>query len=337
MTTDEVDVPATADCGADHAAARARVRAFETSLRADEAGARRERAADRRLALEWFVLIAVTYGLIYGVRPVWLKAALLLPWSLYVSLALDNITHYMNHWPPFRSRAASALFRWSGLLVLFNPLEIRAIHHEHHRAYNRLDPDERPFGPADRGRSFGLHLLVVALDGVRLLWPWRAMDACVTALRRRRPREWLEVVMLRALMPAWFLALAILDWRDTLFFFLPSVIVIGSFGSYVMNLTDHIPGDPTHTFRLATWTEPRTPGETFFSAVNHQTCATHLTHHLFPRIHWVHLRALQAKLAPIYERQRAPRSLLVNSALVGNPLAWARVLREIARRRFDLE
>ncbi|HRI62173.1 MAG TPA: fatty acid desaturase, partial [Saprospiraceae bacterium] len=187
-----------------------------------------------------------------------------------------------------------------------NPLEIRAIHHEHHRAYNRLDNDERAFGPADRGKSFGWYVIEIAFDGLRILNPFREMQPSVVALRRRRPGQFREVLVMRGLFTAWFVVLVLLDWRDTLFFYLPSVVLIGSFGSTVMNLTDHIPGDPSHTFRLATWTEPRTRTESLFSAVNHQTCATHLTHHLFPRIHWVHLRALQAQLAPIYERHRAP-------------------------------
>ena len=63
---------------------------------------RRQAIADRLLALEWLLLIAVTYLLVFGPLPWPLKLVLLIPWSLYSSLALDVAVHYFNHWPPFR-------------------------------------------------------------------------------------------------------------------------------------------------------------------------------------------------------------------------------------------
>ncbi len=335
-TAHTFEVFSAADCGADQTEARAIARAFEAALRTDKAARQRERAGGLQLAFEWFVLIAVTYTIIYAVRPAWLKLALLLPWSLYASLALDNITHYANHWPLFRAPALDALWRWSGLLVFFNPLEIRAIHYDHHRAYARADNDERVFGAMDRDRSFWRYLASGAFDGLRLLWPLRAMEPCVAMLKQRRPAHYREVVALRFASVLWLALLVALDWRDTLFYFVPFVLVVGSFGSLVMNLTDHIPGDAHHPFRLATFLEPGTRAEAFYSSVNHYTAATHLTHHLFPGVHWVHLPALQRRLAPIYLRHGAPRSLLVNSTLVGNPIRFTRLLRELERRRFDL-
>ena len=50
---------------------------------------RRQAVADRLLALEWVLLIAVTYLLVFGPLPWPLKLVLLAPWSLYSSLALD--------------------------------------------------------------------------------------------------------------------------------------------------------------------------------------------------------------------------------------------------------
>jgi fatty acid desaturase len=60
--------------------------------------------------------------------------------------------------------------------------------------------------------------------------------------------------------------------------------------------------------------------------VNHFTAATHLTHHLFPQVHWIHIRRLQRRLRRLYLRHEAPHSLIVNSMLLGNPLALLRVL-----------
>jgi fatty acid desaturase len=317
--------------------ARGIARDFEAALRDDPSVPGRTRRAGLRLAVEWFVIIAVTYLLIYAVRPAGLKLALLIPWSIYASLALDNITHYANHWPLFRSAAANLLWRASGVLVFFNPLEIRAIHSDHHRAYSRPDNDERVFGPEQRGQSFARYLFFESLDGLRVLVPWRALAAPVVAVAARRPDHLREIRAIRAAFLGWFALLVAVDWRDTLLYFVPFVLLVGSFASLVMNLTDHIPGDSHHPFRFATYLDPATRSEEVFSAINHQTCATHLTHHLFPRVHWIHLRALQERLLPVYRRNGAPRSLIVNSALVGNPIGLTRVLLELSRRRFDLQ
>ncbi len=340
MLSDRADtfaVFATASCRADQGEARAIARAFEAGLRGDPAERRRERVGGLRLAGEWFLLIAVTFAIIYAVEPTWLKVALLLPWSLYASLALDNIAHYANHWPLFRSAALNALWRVSGALMFFNPLEIRAIHSDHHRAYSRADNDERVFAATDRQRSFWGYLAGGALDGLRLLLPWRGMEQSVAALAQRHPAGYREVIALRYASVAFFVLLVGLDWRNTLFFYVPAVLIVGSLGSLVMNLTDHIPGDARHPFRFATFIEPVTRREAMLSSINHHTAATHLTHHLFPGVHWVHLPALQRQLAPIYARHGAPRSRILNSTLIGNPLRFAWLLWDLEQRRFDLQ
>lgn len=324
------------ECGADQTAARRIARAFDERLRNDGAARRRERLTGLGLALEWLVIVGLTYVMVFAMRPLAVKLLLLIPWSLYSSLALDNITHYANHWPLFRSRLGNALWRASGVLVFFNPLEIRAIHQEHHRAYARADNDERVFAASDRGRSFWGYLTTGALDGLKLLWPLRPMDPCVQALRQRQPAHYREVMAVRFAMLLWFIFLLVLDPINTLCFLVPAVLMVGSLGSLVMNLTDHIPGDSHHPFRLATFLEPTTPAERFFSQVNHYTAATHLTHHLFPAVHWMHLPRLQRQLADIYVRHGAPRSLLINSTLLGNPFAFVRLARELDRRRFEI-
>lgn len=332
---DQGGIVAPDDGSADRIEARDLARTFSAALRGSPEADRGERAAGLLLAAEWFAIVAVTYGLVYWVRPPWLKAVLLLPWSLYAAFALDNITHYANHWPLFGTPAFNVLWRLSGVLVFFNPLEIRAIHGEHHRAYSRADGSERPFGEADRGHSFWVYLAVGALEGFALLWPLRKMEPCVSALAHRRPAEHREVVVLRWTFLGWFLLLLVLDPLDTLIFLTPALLVIGSFASLVMNLTDHIPGDARQPFLLATCLEAVSPFEKLVSAVNHQTCATHLTHHLFPGVHWIHLRALQHRLGRLYLRNGTPRSLMVNSTLLGNPLRLITVLRELERHRFD--
>jgi fatty acid desaturase len=334
-TAPEFHVFETAACREDQDRARATARAFEQELRANPDAARRERRAGLQLALEWCALLAVSLGLIYGPLPLLAKVLLLVPWSLYAALAFDNITHYANHWPLFGVRALDALWRWSGVLVFYHALEIRAIHNDHHRAYARADNDERIFGARERGRSFALYLVQGALGGLRALLPWRAMDASVASLRTKRPDQHREIVLQRWTSALLFAALAWLAPLETLALYVPAILLMGSLGSLVMNLTDHIPGDAQHPFRLATYLQPRTRAERFYDAVNHHTAATHLSHHLYPTVHWVHLPALQARLAPIYARQGAPLSRLRNSTLLGNPLAFARLLLELRRIRFQ--
>src|SRR5436305_4638504 len=86
---------------------------------------RRQKQADALLALEWVAIIACTHLLVYGSLPWALKAALLVPWAIYSSLALDVAIHYFNHWPPFRRAPANAALRALGILVLTSPLEVR--------------------------------------------------------------------------------------------------------------------------------------------------------------------------------------------------------------------
>jgi fatty acid desaturase len=322
-------------CREDQAAARAIARAFEAELRADPTVARRERRAGLRLAVEWGLLLALSFALIYGPLPFGWKALLLVPWSLYASLAFDNITHYANHWPLFGVRALDALWRWSGVLVFYHPLEIRAIHNDHHRAYARADNDERIFGARERGSSFALYLLRGAAGGLRALWPLRAMDASVALLRAKRPEQHREILLQRWTSTVLFALLLWFAPLETLALYVPAMLLVSSLGSLVMNLTDHIPGDAHHPFRLATYLQPRTRAERFYDAVNHHTAATHLTHHLYPNVHWSHLPALQERLAPAYERQGAPRSMLLDSTLIGNPLAFLRLLRRLNARRFE--
>jgi hypothetical protein len=54
-----------------------------------------------------------------------------------------------------------------------------------------------------------------------------------------------------------------------------------------------------------------------------------------PDMHWVHLLARQARSAPVYARQAAPRSQLLDSTSIGDPSPFASVLRVLRKRRFE--
>jgi fatty acid desaturase len=293
---------------------------------------RRQNRANRLLALEWVLLIAITYLLVYGPLPWAAKAVLLIPWSIYSSLALDVAIHYFNHWPPFRSAWLNAALRAVGILVFTSPLEVRYHHWEHHR-YN--DPDDDPQATLARIQTApGLRgWLVLArylgLEVVRSAWgylPLSSLPPYITVLRRTKPAHYWEIVATRWAVPIWMAVLLALRWRETLFLLLPASLLVSLLASFLMNLTDHAPSDLRHPFRQATYLEPRLRGSRLFSSVNHHTAATHLTHHLFPQVHWIHVSRLQRRLRPLYARYQSPHSLIVNSMLLGNPLALLGVL-----------
>ncbi|HZF09610.1 MAG TPA: fatty acid desaturase [Thermoanaerobaculia bacterium] len=298
---------------------------------------RRQNRANALLALEWVGIIAGTYLLVYGPLPWAAKAVLLVPWSIYASLALDVAIHYFNHWPPSSRPWANVALRAVGVLALTSPLEVRYHHWEHHR-YN--DPDDDPQLTLAHIRSApgwrGLLRLVryLGLEVVRSAWgylPLSPLPPYIAELRRAKPADYWEIVATRWAVPAWILVLLVLRWRETLFLFLPATMVVALLASFLMNLTDHAPSDLRHPFRQATYLEPRTRRERLFSWVNHFTAATHLTHHLFPQVHWLHVRRLQRRLRPLYTRYEAPHSLIVNSILLGNPVALLGVLGALRR------
>jgi fatty acid desaturase len=318
-------------CRADFDAARRLAAAHVRATRADPRAAARERLSGHWLALEWLFLLVVTYALVYTGLPWWFKLTALIPWSLYAGFSLDCITHYANHWPLFRASWANAAWRLSAVAVLFNPREIHHIHLEHHRTYNRPDGGDVPYTAEMVGHSLWPHFARELLTSLRILNPLRPLADEVAALARTQPSELREVRRMRWAFPLWLALLFALDPWNTLLYFVPFVIMIGGFASELMNWTDHYPGDPLHPFRLATHCEPTTRAERCFARLNHRTAATHLTHHLFPAVHWVHLADLQRTLAPIYARHGAPRSLLLTSLIIGNPWRLYTTIRAIDR------
>lgn len=300
---------------------------------------RRQARADRLLAAEWVGLIAVTYAIVFSPIAWALKIALLIPWSLYSSLAMDVAVHYFNHWPPFRREGLNVLLRALGILVFFSPLEVRYHHWQHHR-YN--DPFDDPqtalqaIAARPGWRSWAALGRYLGLETARSVWgffPWSGIPPYIRSLKTSKPAHWREIAITRWAGPCWLVVLLILRPAETAFLLIPATLLVAPLGSFIMNLTDHAPSDLTHPFRQATWLEPRTRMERLISFVNHQTAATHLTHHLFPQVHWIHMPRLQRRMRKLYTRYDAPSSMVVNTTLLGNPLALLRVLGSLKRLR----
>jgi len=314
----------------------ARIAARHAALQRQPAARRRQRLAAAALLAELLANIAVTYALVYAPLPWWLKAILLAPWSIYSALSLDNVIHYLNHWPLGRRDWINLLVRALHVPLLLTPLEIHYHHWQHHKniaSEGDVADDIRAL--AWRGALPGLAMARFAIAyvarGFRDGAPWAPLPDYIVALRATRPAHYAEIRAVRWAGLFWLVGLLLLDPRDTFIFFVPAVVIMPPFASLLMNLTDHIPSVLSHPFRQATHFEPRTRAERFLSALNRHTAATHLTHHLFPHVHWAHLAPLQRDLGPIYARHQAPRSLILNTALIGNWFAFLRVWRQVER------
>ena len=140
-------------------------------------------------------------------------------------------------------------------------------------------------------------------------------------LKRKRPPLYREIVATRWLALAWAVVLLAVDWQSTLLVFFPLTLLVAPFASNAMSLTDHVPGNPAHPFQLATYFEPRTPWQRLMCRINHHTAATHLTHHLFPQVHWTQLPRLQRRLSPLFRKHHAADVVGLQLAVPGQSAA----------------
>lgn len=292
--------------------------------------------SDVRMNVEWLAVIAVTYWLVFLANAWYWKLALI-PWSIYSSLALDSIVHNINHWPTFRSRTMNQIWRLSGILVFLIPLSIRYHHWDHHKAYDLNDDPQDELRRIRRhggwGAIWGLGRYLAKEIGSSLwdLMPWTRHPENIQRLRAARPAHFREIALSKWARLVLFLILLAVDPFDTLCFFTPAIILLPVLASFVMNLTDHLPAQLDHPFRQATYYEPATWLERTMSTLNHHTAATHLTHHLFPQVHFAFAPRLQRRLLPLYERHGAPRSFIINTVLCGNPISLGLTLHKIMR------
>jgi fatty acid desaturase len=291
----------------------------------------RKGAASIGLVAELVAHILITYWLVFFVQPVWLKIALLVPYALFSTFCVDSIIHNLNHWPAFRSPVLNALVRALFIPLFCSPLEIWHNHREHHFSRDAGKPtDTRDVLDSPGVAGAKIYLFVARQTWLSLAgaMPWSPLPAVQHRVSRR---DKMEIAATRT--ASWLLLGALLwfDPVDTLLFFVPCVFIASRVGSEVINLTDHIPGNWNEPFLQATWLEPANGWQRFLAKVNRSTASTHLTHHLFPSVHWIDLNRLQSALAPIYRRQKAPASLFVNSIILGNWFALLVVLRNVER------
>ena len=294
------------------------------------------------MQLEWYAHLLLTYLLIYG-TDAWYAKVLLLPWSIYSALALDSIIHNVNHWPPPPRWHIYLVWRWSAILLGMVPLSIKYQHWVHHRSY---DLEEDPQNELRRicatsrlkfAFLLGRYVAREVGSSIKDLIPGIQQAGMTWRLRVTRPADYYEIIASQWLRAVLIACLLFADPYDTICFFIPVVVLVPPVVSNLMNLTDHLPAQLDHPFRQATYFHPGSSFERALCSLNHYTAATHLTHHLFPDIHFAFLHRLQSRLLPIYRRHEAPKSLIITTVLCGNPLALGCVFAGIIRHSGDFE
>src|SRR6185503_384610 len=132
-------------------------------------------------------------------------------------------------------------------------------HWLHHKLNNSAEDPITTLESSIRHQSFWTFVVKHTVLYPWYSMPWAPMSPTVTPLRKTRPRHYWEIVAVRWACLAWAIVLLAIDWRDTLFFMLPLTLLVSPFASDTMSLTDHVPGDPEHPFRQATYLEPVRP------------------------------------------------------------------------------
>lgn len=293
-----------------------------------------ESKADKFLALEFIVITLLTLLFIFYFKSVYLKLLILIPWSIYSSLTIDNIIHYYNHSNFFRNRWANLIWRSFGILT-FNFITEQKYHHwQHHKFDNTLDDPLTTLKSETEHQTF--HEFVIKdifYYYVDLIPMSKFLPDYIKKLKLSKTFDYVEILINRLACLIFLVVILFLDFHNAIFFYIPFVILIPPIVTFTMSLTDHVPGNPSHTFQLATYLNPQSKLEKLYSFLNHYSAATHLTHHLFPYVHWLYLPKLQRRISNYYTKFDSPQSIVINSFLIGNPFSLLNIITEVKKHK----
>jgi len=291
--------------------------------------------SDKFLAIEFLAITFLTFIFIFYLDSLYLRLIILIPWSIYSSLTIDNIIHYYNHSNFFSSSWINILWRSLGILTFNFILEQKYHHWQHHKFDNSLDDPLTTLKSENEHQTF--HEFVLKdifhfyVDTIPLN---KFLPDYIKKLKLTKSKEYFEILVNRLACLLFLMTLFVVDFYNTLFFYVPFVILIPPIVTFTMSLTDHVPGNPNHKFQLATYFNPQNKLERIYSFVNHYSAATHLTHHLFPYVHWSCLPELQSRITKYYIKFNAPKSIIINSFLLGNPFILFKIVTEIKNQRY---
>jgi len=211
------------------------------------------------------------------------------------------IAHNFLHTPFFSARWLNSLFSVVNSLGLGIPQSLYRVHHLHHHKFNNDAVDPATGTTRDQTSTYRYSTTPPAEEGIltySLLGPFRSDVGFLVEGARRQGRirlAALEGVALAVMA----LALAVLNFKGFLFFFMP-VWYLGSCASLAENYLEHHGARPGS--RLTDSVSSYGPVYNFIWFNN----GYHQEHHFRPQMHWTQVPALRPQLPPSSERRVAP-------------------------------
>ncbi|HEY3595529.1 MAG TPA: fatty acid desaturase, partial [Polyangiaceae bacterium] len=233
----------------------------------------------------------------------------------------ESCLHYAVHTPVFQKKLMNGLHRltWS---VFPLPVVLYRREHFHHHRYNNLSHDQTTTLDASGTKHVSVFRYVA-----RNISSTRDFYALLSRAERR------EAIVHVALCVALEVALCLFHRSAGLLFWLP----VSWLGAPAMNALfcyfGHVPGNPYNKFRASTYVPVLHRWQRALSWLDFHNSAYHLTHHLFPSVHWSELHSLQKRMEPEYARQNSPRSMSFNSMILLNPFALFSTIWRVNRAR----
>jgi beta-carotene hydroxylase len=277
---------------------------------------------------DWLLLAyqAAVYGLfallflVFRNAPLWCKLALY-PVAALLTQKYESPLHYATHAPVFRAKIGNTVHRLSWFIFPLPAVLYRREHFHHHR-HDNLGPDKTTTVDAS-GRRHVSVLVYVCRNIASTRGFWNRLDRA----------EQREAALHVALCVALAAILFSIDPVTTLVFWLPVSWVIAPAMNALFCYFGHVPGNPHSKYLASTYAPVERPWQRALCWLDFHNAAFHLTHHLFPGVHWSELERVQKALEGEYQRRGSPRSLAFNSMILLNPLALLATVWRVNRAR----
>ena len=252
--------------------------------------------------------------------PLWVKVVSY-PVAALLTQKYESCLHYAVHAPVFRKKFMNAVHRLSWF-VLPLPVVLYRREHFHHHRYNNLAHDQTT--TLDESGTRHVSVLTYVRRNI-------ASTRDFYSLLSHSERS--EAALHLALCLTLLIALCVAAPVAGLLFWLP----VSWIGAPAMNALfcyfGHVPGDPYDKYRASTYVPVEHWWQRALCWLDFHNSAYHLTHHLFPSVHWSELHKLQKQMEPEYEQHHSPRSLAFNSMILLNPFALVATIWRVNKAR----
>jgi fatty acid desaturase len=277
---------------------------------------------------DWLLLAyqAAVYGLfavlflVFRHAPPWGKVASY-PVAALLTQKYESPLHYATHTPVFRAKIWNTVHRLSWFIFPLPAAVYRREHFHHHR-YDNVGSDKTTTLDAS-GRRHVSVLTYVSRNIASTRGFWNGLEG-----PERR-----EAALHVALCVALGAVLFSVDRFATLAFWLPVSWVIAPAMNALFCYLGHVPGNPHSKYLASTYVPVEGRWQRALCWLDFHNAAFHLTHHLFPGVHWSELERVQKAAEGEYRRRGSPRSLAFNSMILLNPLALVATVWRVNRAR----